>query len=206
VSSVTLWVSLSLHVFRSALKLIHLGLWLYLFVWQGGKRDLLCRINLLDIDAIFFKWTFLLRSRWTNVKGLYIVTRYVPFLILIGNLYSAHSCSAYYSSRELTFSQVNFSNENPDVCRRAVIYWLTNGAYCILLLEMPNAQYHLRRYVRSTFTHALAKIAFARTAISIASAICSECDAPSPNIVHSWSRFLQVFLFSEHMRSGTITD
>lgn len=31
--------------------------------------------------------TFLLRSRWTMVKGLYIITRYVPFLLLITDLY-----------------------------------------------------------------------------------------------------------------------
>ncbi|KAG1794641.1 uncharacterized protein HD556DRAFT_1474933 [Suillus plorans] len=28
------------------------------------------------------EWTFLLRSRWTKVKGLYIVTRYLPFIVL----------------------------------------------------------------------------------------------------------------------------
>ncbi|KAG1836133.1 hypothetical protein DFJ58DRAFT_190616 [Suillus subalutaceus] len=46
------------------------------------------------------KWTFLLQSRWTKVKGLYIVTRFVPFLIIIGHLYT------------------NFiPNENPDKCK-----------------------------------------------------------------------------------------
>ncbi|KAG2139589.1 uncharacterized protein EDB93DRAFT_697052 [Suillus bovinus] len=33
------------------------------------------------------EWTFLLRSRWTKMKGLYIVTRYLPFIILAMDLY-----------------------------------------------------------------------------------------------------------------------
>ncbi|OAX36723.1 hypothetical protein K503DRAFT_281064 [Rhizopogon vinicolor AM-OR11-026] len=33
------------------------------------------------------EWTFLLRSRWTKVKSLYIITRYVPFIFFIGHLY-----------------------------------------------------------------------------------------------------------------------
>ncbi|OAX36805.1 hypothetical protein K503DRAFT_720759 [Rhizopogon vinicolor AM-OR11-026] len=33
------------------------------------------------------EWTFLLQSRWTKVKGLFIITRYTPFLLLIVHLY-----------------------------------------------------------------------------------------------------------------------
>ncbi|KAJ8593547.1 hypothetical protein M405DRAFT_930760 [Rhizopogon salebrosus TDB-379] len=44
------------------------------------------------------EWTFLLESRWTMVKGLYIVTRYIQFLFFIGHLY------------------MNFINETPDKC------------------------------------------------------------------------------------------
>ncbi|KAG1729294.1 hypothetical protein EDD22DRAFT_853156 [Suillus occidentalis] len=35
----------------------------------------------------FLAWTFLLLSRWTKVKGLYIITRYIPFLVLIMDIY-----------------------------------------------------------------------------------------------------------------------
>ncbi|KAG2124607.1 hypothetical protein DEU56DRAFT_983533 [Suillus clintonianus] len=43
---------------------------------------------------------FLLQSRWTKVKGLYIVTRYAPFLLFVGHLY------------------LNFiPNNNPDKCQ-----------------------------------------------------------------------------------------
>ncbi|KAJ8588169.1 hypothetical protein M405DRAFT_820163 [Rhizopogon salebrosus TDB-379] len=37
--------------------------------------------------SIHEEWTFLLRSRWTKVKGLYIVTRYTPFLLFASHLY-----------------------------------------------------------------------------------------------------------------------
>ncbi|KAG2114334.1 uncharacterized protein F5147DRAFT_650112 [Suillus discolor] len=33
------------------------------------------------------KWTFLLRSHWSKMKGLYIVTRYLPFIILAMDIY-----------------------------------------------------------------------------------------------------------------------
>ncbi|KAG2039707.1 hypothetical protein BDR03DRAFT_1008704 [Suillus americanus] len=46
------------------------------------------------------EWTFLLRSHWSKVKGLYIVTRYLSFILLTTNLY-------------LSF----IPNENPGKCR-----------------------------------------------------------------------------------------
>ncbi|KAG2068165.1 hypothetical protein BDR04DRAFT_1158147 [Suillus decipiens] len=46
------------------------------------------------------EWRFLLVSQWTKVKGLYIFTRYVPFLLLAINLY-------------LSF----IPKESPDKCR-----------------------------------------------------------------------------------------
>ncbi|KAG1809137.1 uncharacterized protein BJ212DRAFT_1484641 [Suillus subaureus] len=39
------------------------------------------------ICSLHEEWTFLLRSRWTKVKALYITARYVPFLITTMNLY-----------------------------------------------------------------------------------------------------------------------
>jgi hypothetical protein len=68
------------------------------------------------------KWTFLLQSRWTKVKGLYIVARYIPFLLFTGHLYSASTLSIHCSGDELTcHALVNFiPDENPDVCERAM--------------------------------------------------------------------------------------
>ncbi|KAG2130770.1 uncharacterized protein EDB93DRAFT_69368 [Suillus bovinus] len=37
--------------------------------------------------SLHLEWKFLFRSRWSKVKGLYVVTRYVPFLLLAGHLY-----------------------------------------------------------------------------------------------------------------------
>lgn len=45
------------------------------------------------------EWTFLLLSRWTKVKCLYVIARYLPFLLFISHLY------------------MNFTpDENPDKC------------------------------------------------------------------------------------------
>ncbi|KAG1828278.1 hypothetical protein EV424DRAFT_1344981 [Suillus variegatus] len=37
--------------------------------------------------SIHEEWTYLLRSHWSKMKGLYIVTRYLPFIILAMYLY-----------------------------------------------------------------------------------------------------------------------
>ncbi|KAG2089815.1 hypothetical protein BD769DRAFT_1781782 [Suillus cothurnatus] len=52
------------------------------------------------VCSLHEEWTFLLRSRWTKVKGLYIIARYVPFVLIILDL-----CLA------LT------PNENPEECQ-----------------------------------------------------------------------------------------
>ncbi|KAG2114239.1 uncharacterized protein F5147DRAFT_758926 [Suillus discolor] len=45
------------------------------------------------------EWSFLLRSQWNKMKSLYIVTRYLPFILLITDLYMSFT-----------------SNENPAKC------------------------------------------------------------------------------------------
>jgi hypothetical protein len=50
------------------------------------------------------KLTFLLQSRWTKVKGLYVVARYVPFLLFAVHLYRALTFSTHHSANELTRS------------------------------------------------------------------------------------------------------
>ncbi|KAG2099288.1 uncharacterized protein F5147DRAFT_839465 [Suillus discolor] len=39
------------------------------------------------ISSLQEEWTFLLRSRWTKVKALYIIARYVPFSLVAADLY-----------------------------------------------------------------------------------------------------------------------
>ncbi|OJA12168.1 hypothetical protein AZE42_05965 [Rhizopogon vesiculosus] len=63
------------------------------------------------------EWTFLFESRWTKVKGLYIVTRYVPFLFFIGHLYSACTSATNRFRDGIDMScLVNFINETPRKC------------------------------------------------------------------------------------------
>ncbi|KAG1810923.1 uncharacterized protein BJ212DRAFT_576088 [Suillus subaureus] len=52
------------------------------------------------VCSLHEEWRFLLDSHWTKVKGLYIVTRYLPFLLLATNMY-------------LSF----IPNETPSKCR-----------------------------------------------------------------------------------------
>ncbi|KAG2746817.1 hypothetical protein P692DRAFT_20738765 [Suillus brevipes Sb2] len=64
--------------------------------------------------SLHLEWTFLLRSRWSKVKGLYIIARYVPFLLLAGHLY------------------MNFiPNENSDKCQL-----LNNICSCFSLISV----------------------------------------------------------------------
>ncbi|KAG1884099.1 hypothetical protein F4604DRAFT_238940 [Suillus subluteus] len=62
--------------------------------------------------------TFLLRSRWTMVKCLYIITRYVPFLLLITDLY------LYFAP-----------NENPNKCQVVVIIYSCLSVISIVCSE-----------------------------------------------------------------------
>jgi hypothetical protein len=100
------------------------------------------------------KWTFLLQSRWTRVKGLYIVTRILPVFLFIGHLYSTFGFSTDCFVDKLTcHTSVNFiPNENPEVCELAVDSLTDNH---VTLPEMQDFDYCFLRYVHSTamFAH-----------------------------------------------------
>ncbi|KAG0703282.1 hypothetical protein DFH29DRAFT_998577 [Suillus ampliporus] len=65
------------------------------------------------------EWTFLLGSRWTKVKGLYIITRFMPFLVLATNLY------------------LNFSpTENPNKCQTLINMDLSFGIISVTCSEV----------------------------------------------------------------------
>ncbi|KAG1739547.1 hypothetical protein EDB19DRAFT_837140 [Suillus lakei] len=72
------------------------------------------------------EWTFLLRSRWTKVKGLYIITRYVPFLLLMTDIY-------------LCFTP----DENPNNCRMVI-----NIYSCLSMISVACSEFFfvLRTY------------------------------------------------------------
>ncbi|KAG2072072.1 hypothetical protein BDR04DRAFT_1117288 [Suillus decipiens] len=72
-------------------------------------------------------WTFLFRSSWSKLKGLYIVTRYLPFMFLAILLY------------------VNFiPNENLDTCR---VLSVINSGFGMVLAIFSGCFFVLRTYV-----------------------------------------------------------
>ncbi|KAG1825374.1 hypothetical protein EV424DRAFT_1602524 [Suillus variegatus] len=73
------------------------------------------------------EWTFLLRSHWSKMKGLYIVTRYLPFIFLATNLY-------------MDFTP----NENPTKCR--VLANIESGLGIVLVI-LSECFFILRTYV-----------------------------------------------------------
>ncbi|KAG2054147.1 hypothetical protein BDR06DRAFT_1008095 [Suillus hirtellus] len=72
------------------------------------------------------EWTFLLRSHWSKMKGLYIVTRYLPFILLITDLYMSFT-----------------SNENPVKCGMLAN---TSSGFGMLLAVCSECFFILRTY------------------------------------------------------------
>ncbi|KAG1809176.1 uncharacterized protein BJ212DRAFT_620696 [Suillus subaureus] len=73
------------------------------------------------VCSLHEEWTFLLRSRWTKVKGLYTIARYVPFVLIILDLCLAltqnenpkkcqilNNISSFFAVISLTFSECFF--------------------------------------------------------------------------------------------------
>ncbi|KAG2054101.1 hypothetical protein BDR06DRAFT_1021083 [Suillus hirtellus] len=73
------------------------------------------------------EWTFLLRSHWSKTKGLYIVTRYLPFIFLATDLYMSFT-----------------PNENPAKCR--VLANIESGLGIVLVI-LSECFFILRTYV-----------------------------------------------------------
>ncbi|KAG1809169.1 uncharacterized protein BJ212DRAFT_619882 [Suillus subaureus] len=85
--------------------------------------------------------TFLLRSRWTKVKGLYIIARYVPFVLIILVLCSTlaqnenpekcrilSNISAFFGLMSLTFSECFFT-------LRTYALWSNNRIVLVAMLS-----------------------------------------------------------------------
>ncbi|KAG2367415.1 hypothetical protein BDR07DRAFT_269872 [Suillus spraguei] len=73
------------------------------------------------------EWTFLLRSDWSKVKGMYIVTRYLPFSFLAIVLWMSFN-----------------TNENPCICWVLIILESVLG---IALVFSSECFFMLRTYV-----------------------------------------------------------
>ncbi|KAG2038798.1 hypothetical protein BDR03DRAFT_953583 [Suillus americanus] len=72
------------------------------------------------------EWSFLLRSHWSKVKCLYIVTRYLPFIILTISLYLGFIPSG-----------------NSDKCR---MFYDINTGLCIVSVICSECFFILRTY------------------------------------------------------------
>ncbi|KAJ8588167.1 hypothetical protein M405DRAFT_820155 [Rhizopogon salebrosus TDB-379] len=103
------------------------------------------------VCSIHEEWTFLLQSRWTKVKGLYIVTRYTPFLLFASHLY------------------LNFlPDEDPDKCQM-----INNICSCFSLISVVCSEsfFILRTYALWNHNRiVLAIMLFSFLAVIVASA------------------------------------
>ncbi|KAG2363210.1 hypothetical protein BDR07DRAFT_1460408 [Suillus spraguei] len=72
----------------------------------------------LCVSMATFWLTFLLRSRWTKVKCLYIIARNAPFVILTTDLYRVFSSSTQALDKELTYciSVYYTPHKDPERC------------------------------------------------------------------------------------------
>ncbi|KAG1829870.1 hypothetical protein EV424DRAFT_1535581 [Suillus variegatus] len=88
--------------------------------------------------------TFLLRSRWTKVKGLYVIARYLPFLILVTYQY-----------------RVGLTPNDPNKCRMVnnIIYFSSYRSLvpnaCLLSLRYTRAPYLIHSVLFLLRTYAL---------------------------------------------------
>ncbi|KAG1739461.1 uncharacterized protein EDB91DRAFT_386534 [Suillus paluster] len=130
------------------------------------------------------EWTFLLRSRWSKVKCLYIATRYVPFLLLAGNLY------------------LNFMpNKNSDTCKM-----LNNICSCFSLISVTCSEFFFvlrtyalwnnHRFVLATTLTAIVAVIVASVSVSFATT-ATESFATSvvPGITGCYQSSASVHLF-----------
>ncbi|KAG2038850.1 hypothetical protein BDR03DRAFT_953765 [Suillus americanus] len=89
------------------------------------------------------EWTFLLQSRWTKVKGLYIATRCVPFLLLIGHLCTnfipnenSDKCKILINVCSI-FSQISVSCSECFFLLRTYALWKHNRFVLVVLRALP---------------------------------------------------------------------
>ncbi|KAG2360279.1 hypothetical protein BDR07DRAFT_165489 [Suillus spraguei] len=70
------------------------------------------------ICSLHDEWTFLLRSRWTKVKYLYVTARYVPFFLI-----AVYIC------------QVFIPDESPKTCKMTYALWSNNRTVLVVMLS-----------------------------------------------------------------------
>lgn len=141
------------------------------------------------------KWEFLRRSRWTKVKALYIMTRHLPFFLIVMYL-----CRASINSGTIFLTTIDvlyFSELRRD--RRPQCMWIYSGLTLILTARVRQKCRILINVYSCTYTvHApygsLSSDALPLTAFSQISIICSECICSFLHNIYAFLiRFIQVF-------------
>ncbi|KAG1728330.1 hypothetical protein EDB19DRAFT_1941259 [Suillus lakei] len=145
------------------------------------------------------EWKFLLQSRWTKVKGLYIITRYVPFFLVATNLHMNST-----------------SNENPNKCRILID---VSSCFSLISIACSECIFVIRTYVLwnkniivligmlSTFVAIVVTsigIRFTTIATSqITTSAITGCSPSSPS-VRFFAPFIILFVFQLGLASLTL--
>jgi len=155
----------------------------------------------------FTKWSFLLRSHWNKVTGLYVATRYLPFILLTSNLYSASRSSTYPPNDELTLvPQWTLPQMRAQVYvilgkvsqNNRLTAWFRQRCRVLANVDSGTCMVH-------PFMHLLAEGYYSPfTGIGIVSVVFSECIYRPFVLCVFLIWFIQVFLSSERMCSGII--
>ncbi|KAG2067966.1 hypothetical protein BDR04DRAFT_821926 [Suillus decipiens] len=107
------------------------------------------------VCSLHEEWTFLLRSRWTKVKGLYIITRYIPFALIIMDLCLAlaqkenpEKCLVL-SNIFVSFEAISLACSEIFFILRTYALWNNNKIVLVAMLSALSSSYHLSAYCLS---------------------------------------------------------
>ncbi|KAG1835982.1 hypothetical protein DFJ58DRAFT_192238 [Suillus subalutaceus] len=106
------------------------------------------------------EWTFLLRSHWSKLKGLYVVTRYLPFIILTISLYLGFTPSG-----------------NSGRCR---MFYSINTCLCIVSVICSECFFILRTYALWNKNRILLVAMLSAFFISLAASFCISFATVAP--------------------------
>ncbi|KAG2082590.1 hypothetical protein BD769DRAFT_655002 [Suillus cothurnatus] len=114
-------------------KNMQIFVYLYISMATFWTYDYICSLHA--------EWTFLLRSRWTKVKALYIIARYVPLSIITANLYLAmvpnednNKCLTLMNITTL-LSLTSIACSECFFVLRTYVLWNTNKILLIVMLS-----------------------------------------------------------------------
>ncbi|KAG1789694.1 uncharacterized protein HD556DRAFT_1395743 [Suillus plorans] len=105
------------------------------------------------VCSIHEEWTYLLQSHWGRMKGMYIVTRYLPFILLATDLYRAFRSSTHRADYQLTLVfHISSGTCMLVICSewffilRTYVHWDNNG---FLLAAMLSTFFHFFSFLHT---------------------------------------------------------